>query len=78
MWPLPPEGTAVTIVVRLDELTVAATVPNFTVFELGVLLKPSPYIVTDIPTGPLFGVKPKIETVEEVVFVISSRLPALS
>jgi hypothetical protein len=57
-----PAGTAVTILSLVEELTVAATPLNWTVFWLGVALKPMPWITTEVPLEPLLGVKSAMET----------------
>jgi hypothetical protein len=53
-----PEGTVVEILVLVDEITVADTPLNSTVFDAGVSLKPVPLIVTAAPTLPETGEKP--------------------
>ena len=73
-----PDGTLATISVGVDELTVAATPLNVTVFSLGVALNPVPEIVTVVPTGPLLGVNSMIDTSEELWREIESRLPTSS
>ena len=58
-----PDGTLVTICVVVAELTVAVMLlKNLTVFWLACELKPTPVMVTAVPTGPLAGVKLTIET----------------
>jgi len=57
-----PAGTVVTIKLVLDEVTVAKTPLNATVFWLAVALKPVPYTVTDAPAGPLSGLNRMIDT----------------
>jgi hypothetical protein len=57
-----PAGTVVTIKLVLDEITVAETPLNATVFWPAVGLKPVPCIVTDAPTGPLSGLNCIIDT----------------
>jgi hypothetical protein len=73
-----PAGTLVTIRVVVAEITVAGTPSNATEFWLGVVLNPVPCIVTEIPTGALFGVSSMIETTEELCRSIESRLPTPS
>ena len=51
-----PEGTLVTILVAVDEVTVAAVPLNVTVLLLGVVLNAVPQIVTEVPIVPLPGV----------------------
>ena len=53
-----PEGTVVSIVVVVDVITVAAVPLNFTVLSAGVRLKFVPVIVTEVPKGPIVGLKP--------------------
>ncbi len=73
-----PAGTAVTIWVVVDEVTLAETPLNVTAFWLGVVLKPVPKIVTVVPTGPLSGVNSMIDTTAVLCRVIESRLPTAS
>ena len=73
-----PDGTVVTIRVAVAEITVAGMPLNVTAFSLGVSLNPVPCIVTDVPTGALFGVNSMIETTEELRRSIESRLPTAS
>src|SRR5437764_6726832 len=58
-------GTANTRLVAVDEVTVAVVPLNLTVLLPGVELNPVPWIVTAVPTGPDFGWKSMIETLEE-------------
>jgi hypothetical protein len=57
-----PVGTLVTMEVTVDEVTVAVTPLNVTVFWLGVALKPVPVSVTTVLTEPLPGVKSMMRT----------------
>jgi hypothetical protein len=57
-----PAGTLVTMELMEDEVTVAVTPLNVTVFWLGVALKPVPERVTAVLTGPLPGVKSMMST----------------
>ena len=57
-----PAGTVVTMELTVDEVTGAVTLPNVTVFWLGVALKPVPERVTTVLTGPLPGVKSMMRT----------------
>jgi hypothetical protein len=73
-----PDGTAVTIRVAVAEITIAGIPLNLTAFSPGVSLNPVPCIVTDVPTGALFGVNSMIETTEELCRAIESRFPTAS
>ena len=73
-----PEGTVA--VILLEELTVkvALTPLNFTeVVVKPVPLKFEPLIVTDVPTGPLFGEKPEMVGAGGVVTVNVPELVAV-
>ena len=50
-----PVGTVATIVVGVAEVIVAVTPLNRTVFWPAVGLKPIPWMLTDVPTGPVLG-----------------------
>jgi hypothetical protein len=73
-----PDGTVVTTRVAVAEITAAGRPLNVTAFSPGVSLKPAPWIVTDAPTGALFGVNSIIETTEELRRSIESRFPTKS
>jgi hypothetical protein len=73
-----PLGTLTTICVSLDEITVAVVPLNITAFWLAVALNPVPEMVTEVPTGPLCGVKPATATVAETNLEIERRLPTAS
>lgn len=73
-----PEGTVATMLVVVDDVTVAVVPLNVTVFWLGVVLKPVPKMVTTVPIGPLFGLNSITVTVEELCRVIDNRLPTAS
>jgi hypothetical protein len=64
--------------VGVAEVTPAATPLNVTVFWLGVVLNPVPLMVTEAPTGPLFGATRMIETVAELYREIDRRFPTAS
>jgi hypothetical protein len=53
-------GTVTVRELLLAALTVAFTVPKYTILPAAVLLKPEPLMVTVVPTGPEAGVKPEI------------------
>jgi hypothetical protein len=72
------DGTATWSCVFVDDETVAVTPLNFTVFWVGVLLKPVPYTVTGVPTGPLAGVNCMIDTCVEVKREIVRIFPTAS
>jgi hypothetical protein len=57
-----PAGTLVTMEVAVEDVTVAVTPLNLTVFWLGVALKPVPVSVTTVLTGPLPGVNSMMRT----------------
>jgi len=61
-----PAGTVTTSCVAVAALTVAAVPLNVTVFWPAVGLKPVPEIVTILPTAPLPGLKPVMETSAEL------------
>jgi hypothetical protein len=71
-------GTVTTSWVVDAEDTAAATLLNVTVFWVVTALNPVPEIVTVAPTGPPFGVKSMIETVEETYRDIARMLPTAS
>jgi hypothetical protein len=73
-----PDGTVVTICVAVAESAVASKPLNATEFSLGIVLNPVPCIVTDVPTGALFGVNSMIEVSEEFCRDIERRLLPLS
>ena len=73
-----PAGTLATICVAVAEVTVPAVPLNVTVFWLAVVLNPVPLMVTEVPTGPLFGVKPMMETWVAELREIERRLPTAS
>jgi hypothetical protein len=73
-----PNGTVAAIRVAVAEIAAAGMPLNMIVFSLGVSLKPVPRIVTDVPTGALFGMNSMIETTEELCRSIESRLPTAS
>ena len=73
-----PLGTVVTICVAVEEVTVAAVPLNVTVLLAGVVLKAVPKIVTVVPIGPLFGLKPINDNVAELAREIDSTLPTAS
>jgi hypothetical protein len=60
--PTLPAGavTFIDVPPALTEFTVAAVAPNFTVLLAGVVLKPVPVMVTELPppVGPLVGLMP--------------------
>ena len=56
-----PAGTVATNYVAAADVTVAAAPWNVTVFRLRAL-NPVPEMVTAVPTGPVTGVKPLIDT----------------
>ena len=72
---VPPVGTVATIWVAVADTIVAEVPLKLTESWLIVVLKPVPVIVTDVPTGPLFGVKFRIDVWLEVERFIASRLP---
>jgi len=57
-----PAGTVTVSCVALAALTVACVPLKRTVFWLGVALKPTPEMVTVVPTGPCPGLKSAIRT----------------
>jgi hypothetical protein len=73
-----PFGTVATNCVALAAVTVAAVPLKSTVFWLGVALKAVPLRVTVVPTGPLVGTNPMIETCDDEFREIESRLPTAS
>jgi len=73
-----PAGTFTDRAVALAPLTVAGVPLNSTVFELGVVEKPVPSIVTASPTCPRPGETWMIESSEDSRRVIERRLPAAS
>ena len=67
-----PVGTVALSCVEDREVTVAVVPLNFTTdFELN----PTPLIVTDVPTGPLVGLRPVIDSVT-VRLVLLVAVPA--
>jgi hypothetical protein len=73
-----PDGTEATICGAAAEITVAGTPLNVTSFWSAVALNPVPCIVTDVPTGALFGITSMIETMDELCRSIERRLPTAS
>ena len=71
-----PAGTMAVMLVAVGVPVMLVTVVplNFTVLLPAVVLKFVPVIVTDVPTGPLFGLKLVIVGIEAVVTV---KLPVL-
>src|SRR5262245_12414907 len=55
-----PAGTAVWMLVSVDERTVAGVSPNLTWISAGLAEKPVPVIVTGVPAGPAGGLIPVI------------------
>jgi hypothetical protein len=73
-----PAGTETTRLVAVADVTVAAVPLKVTALLAGVELKPVPWMVTTVPTGPVLGWKSMIETVDEAYRVTDSRLPTAS
>jgi hypothetical protein len=73
-----PGGTVATIRVPVAEIIVAGILLNVTVFSLSTLLNPAPYIVSEVPTGALFGVNSMMVTTEERCRLIERRFPTAS
>src|SRR5947209_18375669 len=71
-------GTVTTSCVAVADTTVAATPLNCTVFCDAVVLNPVPLMVTDVPTGPLCGVKEMIESCDAPCRVILRMFPTAS
>jgi hypothetical protein len=70
-----PLGTVTTNCVVEAVVTVAGVPLNWTVFWLGVVLKPVPLIVTVAPTAPLLGTKPMIEIWDDGLVEIETKFP---
>lgn len=73
-----PLGTVTTNCVALADATVAEVPFIWTAFWLGVVLKAVPLIVTVVPTGPLVGTNPMIETCDDGLVEIDRRFPTAS
>ena len=56
-----PEGTVTVKEVAVAAVTVAFILPKNTIFNDGVVLKPLPFMVTDVPTLPETGVNELME-----------------
>src|SRR6266852_624837 len=68
-------GTVVVIWVAVEELTVAATPLNLTVFCVAVVLKPPPLMTTVVPAAPLPGLKPRITTCPDPGLAMDRMFP---
>ena len=73
-----PPGTDTTNWVIVADVTVADVPLKLTVFWLGTVLKEVPFMVTVVPTGPLVGTNPMIETCEDGFREMERRFPTAS
>jgi hypothetical protein len=73
-----PTGTAVTMLVAVDDTTVAAVPLKLTALLLGVALNPVPVRVTVVPTGPCRGLKSMMEAEVDGKREIPRRFPTAS
>jgi hypothetical protein len=60
-----PLGTVTTRLVAVADVTVAAVPLKLTALLPGVVLNPEPWMLTTVPTGPDFGWKSMIDTVDD-------------
>jgi hypothetical protein len=70
-----PDGTVVTIWFAVAEVNVAPVPLKLTESSLRVVLKPVPYIVTVVPTGPLVGVNWRTDAWDDVYRAMARTLP---
>jgi hypothetical protein len=73
-----PTGTVATMLVAVDEMTVAAVPLKLTALLLGVVLNPVPVSVTVVPTGPCRGLKSMMEAAVDGKREIPMRFPTAS